>query len=207
MFLLGKKFKQVVVGIDQSYKRTGLSIAADGRVLHVGAIDLSECDDKTWKRNQVRKKVEHACDLALARSKQPPVFVIERIRMFSHQFVSIPYIKSMGALNAVIIDAAWSNGIETYSIDTRAWKAGVLGTSKPQDNMYGVPPEKWPCVDWVISSGFEKQVKLPVVGRRMKGTFIDSKGKKWEYDNDACDSAGIAMSWFCCSPDKFEREF
>ena len=207
VLLVGKKFKQIIIGVDQSYKRTGISIAADGKLLHVCSVDLSESDDKTWKRREVQRHVEKACFLADARSKEKPVLVLERIRMFSKQFVSIPYIKQMGALNAYIIDKAWSTGIETYSIDTRAWKAGVLGTSKPADNDFGDPPEKWPCVDWVIGNGFEKAVKLPVSGRRQKGTFTDGKGKKWEYDNDACDSAGIAMSWFCCDPSKFEREF
>lgn len=204
--LMEKKFKQVVIGVDQSYKRTGISIAADGKLLHVCSVDLSNSDDKTWKRQEVQKHVDKACMLANARSNEKPVLVLERIRMFSQQFVSIPYIKQMGALNAYVIDKAWSVGIETYSIDTRAWKAGVLGTSKHADNDFGVPSEKWPCVNWVIRSGFEKSIKLPVSGRRQKGTFTDKNGKKWEYDNDACDSAGIAMSWFCCDPSKFERE-
>lgn len=205
--LLMRRFKQIAIGVDQSYKRTGISIAGDGKLLHVGSVDLSENDDKTWKRNELRKHVSKACTLAVSRSEDVPVIVLERIRMFSQQFVSIPYIKSMGALNAVIIDEAWKHGIETYSIDTRAWKAGTIGTSKPEGNMFGVPPEKWPCVDWVCSSGFEKAVKLPVTGRRVKGTFLDANGDRWEYDNDACDSAGMAMSWFICDPVKFEREF
>lgn len=202
-----KKMKQVVIGIDQSYKRTGISIAADGKLLHVCSVDLTESDDKTWKRLEVKRRVERAVSLAEKKSASKPVVVIERIRMFSQQFVSMPYIKQMGALNCTIVDAAWKHAVETYSIDTRAWKAGVLGTSKPAANDFGVPPEKWPCVDWVIRKGFEKAVKLPVYGRRQKGTFTDAEGKKWEYDNDACDSAGIAMSWFTCHPSKFEREF
>lgn len=199
--------KQVVIGIDQSYKRTGISIAADGKLLHVCSIDLTESDDKTWKRLEVKRRVERAVSLAERKSASKPVVIIERIRMFSQQFVSMPYIKQMGALNCTIVDAAWKHAVETYSIDTRAWKAGVLGTSKPAVNDFGVPPEKWPCVDWVIRKGFENAVKLPVYGRRQKGTFTDAEGKKWEYDNDACDSAGIAMSWFTCHPSKFEREF
>lgn len=202
-----KKMKQVVIGIDQSYKRTGISIAADGKLLHVCSIDLTESNDKTWKRLEVKRRVERAVSLAEKKSASKPVVVIERIRMFSQQFVSMPYIKQMGALNCTIVDAAWKHTVETYSIDTRAWKAGVIGTSKPADNDFGVPPEKWPCVDWVIRHGFEKAVKLPVYGRRQKGTFTDAEGNKWEYDNDACDSAGIAMSWFTCHPSKFEREF
>ena len=201
------KLRQVVIGVDQSYKRTGLSIAGDGRLLHVCSIDLTESDDKTWKRAEVKRRVEKAVSLAESKSTDKPVVVIERIRMFSQQFVSMPYIKQMGALNCTIVDAAWKYGVETYSIDTRAWKAGTIGTSKPAANDFGVPPEKWPCVDWVVRHGFEKAVKLPVSGRRQKGTFTDENGKKWEYDNDACDSAGIAMSWFTCHPSKFEREF
>ena len=201
-----KRYDQVVIGIDQSYRRCGLSVAADGRLLKISRIDLSESDDKTWKRHEVSRRVGSAVDSALRRSRNPPIVVIERIRMFSKDFVSMPYIKQTGALNCTIVDAAWARGVETYSIATKSWKAGSVGSSKPAENDFGVPPEKWPCVEWVISQGFEDAVKLPVEGRRMKGVFIDRDGKKWEYDNDACDSAGIAMSWFSCDPSKFERE-
>lgn len=201
-----KKASQIVIGIDQSYKNTGVSIAADGKLLRVSSIDLKESDDKTWKRREIRKRLDKLLMQADSKSKNKPIVVIERIRMFSKNFVSIDYIKQIGALDSVIVDTAWKHGMETYSVDTRAWKAAVLGTSKPAENDFGVPPEKWPCVEWIIENGFEKSVKRVVEGRRMKGCFFDKNGDKYEYDNDACDSAGIAMSWFCCTPDKFERE-
>lgn len=200
------KYRQVVIGVDQSYSRTGLSIAADGKLLHVGSVKFGKGMSKCEKRALVAEKVSKACKLASSRSELDPVLVLERIRMFSRKFVSIPYIKSMGAMNASIADTAAMHGVKSYSIDTRAWKHASVGTSKPEANDFGVKPEKWPCVSLIVSMGFGEAVKLPVSGRRQKGCFVDSNGNRWEYDDDACDSAGIALSWFTATPDKFELE-
>ena len=85
------------------------------------------------------------------------------------------------------------HNIKTYSVDTRCWKAQVIGTSKPQANKYGVPEEKWPTVKWVISKGFKKSILKIVTGRKKKGTFIGKDGLHYMFDNDAADSCGIAM--------------
>ena len=78
----------------------------------------------------------------------------------------------MGALTSVIVDVCYEYDIPVYSVDTRAWKAQVVGTSKPQVNKFGVPEEKWPTVKWVIDKGFEKKILLDVTGtRKHKGTF------------------------------------
>ena len=95
-----------------------------------------------------------------------------------------------------IVDACAVYGIPVYSVDTRCWKSQVLGTSKAFDNDYGVKPEKWRCVEWVIGNGFEKSILRRVEGRREKGTFRNSENEKFEYDDDAADSAGIAMFYF-----------
>ena len=201
-----RRYEQMVIGIDQSYTRCGMSIAADDRIIKVGSVDLTDTDDKTYKRKIVRDKVLSLCQRAQDRSFAPPIVVVERIRQFSKNFLSVPYIKGTGALIATIVDAAWACGVETYSINTKSWKSGILGTSKPADNDFGVPGEKWPCVEYMISQGFEDLIKRRVEGRRRVGTFVDSDGIKWEYDHDAADSAGLALSWFRCPSDRFERE-
>jgi len=80
-----------------------------------------------------------------------------------------------------------------YSVDTRCWKSQVVGTSKPQSNKFGVPEEKWPTIQWLIAKGFERKILIDVTNtRKEKGTF-KRNGKKYMYNNDAADSAGIAM--------------
>ena len=103
------------------------------------------------------------------------------------------YITGMGALNSCIIDTAYTRGLKTYSVDTRCWKSSVVGTCKKEENSFGVPPEKWPTIKWVIEQGWEDAITKEVTGRREKGTFVDENGRKLEFDNDAADSCAIAM--------------
>ena len=109
--------------------------------------------------------------------------------------MNIDYIKSIGALNATIVDVCKKYNVPVYSVDTRAWKAQIIGTSKPKSNNFGVPDEKWPTVEWCIRQGFKKSILMPIQTRKTKGTFMVN-GQKYMYNNDASDSAGIAMYGF-----------
>jgi len=82
--------------------------------------------------------------------------VCERIRTFSMgknknggkplQFMNIGYIKATGALIATIVDVAYQFGVKVYSVDTRSWKAQVVGTTKGG---------KAPTLAYVKSLGFD----------------------------------------------------
>lgn len=198
------KYKRVVIGVDQSYQNTGISIAGDGKLLKVRAIDLSKIKTKREKREKISNTIEN-----VIKSVQPKagevVCIVEKIRLHSHAGMSVNYIKSIGALIAVISDMCGKYGIETYSVDTRCWKSQVIGTSKPEPNNYGVPPEKWPTIKWCIQHGFEKAITKEITGRKTKGTFIRDD-KRYMYDNDAADSAGIAMFGFVGDPQKLHLE-
>lgn len=187
-------YDTLAIGIDQSYERCGFSVAADGHLLTVTSRDLSQFKTKTEKRAWIRQSVLTWAAKSVE-SASEVICVIERIRTFSQTFISAPYMTAMGAMNAVIVDACASYQIPVYSVNTKSWKSAVVGTSKPAENDYGVPPEKWPTVRWLISEypQFEKRITHRVTGRRTKGTFVDRDGVRWEYDNDAADSAGIAM--------------
>lgn len=197
-------YKTIVIGIDQSYKRTGISISADGKLLKVKSINLELFENNTDKRKRLRKVLENVAK-SVSRKGIQIVCVIERIRLRSQGFLNIDYIKSIGALNAVIIDVMTEMNIPVYSVDTRCWKSQVVGTSKPMTNDFGVPNEKWPTVLWCICKGFEKDILIEVQGRREKGTFIKDK-KKYEYDNDAADSAAISQFYFVGDKSKLKTE-
>lgn len=198
------KYNTLCIGIDQSYKNTGISISADGRLVKVSHVELSKYDSNSERRSVLRSKLEKIlCDIS-GKAKLM-ICVIERIRLRSQGFLNIDYIKSIGALNAIIVDVCFKHGIQVWSVDTRCWKAQVIGTSKPKSNGYGVPPEKWPTVNWVCEKGFEKSILRKVEGRREKGTFTDEIGK-WEYDNDAADSAAISMFYFIGDNSKLKLE-
>ena len=95
--------------------------------------------------------------------------------------------------------------VPVFSVDTRCWKSQVIGTSKGSPNKYGVPQEKWPTVKWCIDLGFEGKILMPVNTRKAKGTFVRN-GQKYQYNDDAADSAGIAMFYIVGDRNKLKEE-
>lgn len=187
--------KKIVIGIDQSYKDSGISISVDGEIKKITHCYTMNLKNNTSKRqmlniklNTVFKKMsekayENNCEL---------ICIIERIRLQSQGFINIDYIKSIGALNAMIVDLANLYAIPVYSVDTRAWKSAIIGTSKEQKNKYGIDPKKWPTILWLISKGFEEDIKEEVSGRKTKGV-IERNGERFTYNDNAADSAAISL--------------
>lgn len=198
------KYKQLSIGIDQSYKNCGVSISADGQLLKVTHIKLEQCKTNTDRRRLLKAYLDNMLKAIIAKADNI-ICIIERIRLHSQGFLNIDYIKSMGALNAVIIDIMDEYDIPVYSVDTRCWKSQVIGTSKPKDNNLGVPKEKYPTIEWCIEQGFENSVLRTVKGRKVKGTFVRN-GIRYMYDNDACDSSAISMFYFIGDKEKLKRE-
>lgn len=196
-----------IIGIDQSYKNTGVSIICDGKLKQVRSIRLEKLKSNSQRRRVLSEKLDSL--LRLVAQKDPSaVCIIERIRLRSgqqHSFINIDYIKSIGALNALIVDCCDRYGIPVYSVDTRCWKSQVVGTSKSKSNKYGVPPEKWPTVRWCIRQGFESSILVPISGRKTKGTFVRG-GQRYQYNDDASDSAAIATFGVVGDPDKLKQE-
>lgn len=198
------KYNTVVIGIDQSYNNTGISIAADGKLIKVRSLRLDKYKTNSDKRRALGNTLDGLLRAVCGKSKNT-ICIIERIRLRSQGFLNIDYIKSIGALNSIIVDKCQEYGIEVYSVDTRCWKANVIGTSKGMPNKFGVPEEKWPTVKWLIKQGWEDSILIPIEGRKTKGTFVKD-GQKYMYNNDAADSAGIAMFWFKGDHEKLQQE-
>lgn len=200
-----RKYSQVCIGIDQSYNNTGISIAADGKLIKVKSVHLDKYRDNSERREKLRKVLNKVIQSCINNSKSV-VCILERVRLQSRGFINTDYIKAVGALNSVIVDSCHEYLIPVYSVDTRCWKSQVIGTSKPASNKYGVPDEKWPTVEWLIKQGWESELLIDLTGsKKSKGTFI-RKGKKFMYNNDAADSAGISMFWFVGKHDKLKEE-
>lgn len=202
------KYKQVYVGIDQSYKNTGISIVADGVLKDIKSVQLDKLKTNSERRGALADKVNGLINVVAQKCDDITV-IVEKARLHGGptSFINIDAIKAMGALTATIVDVAAKYGIATYSVDTRCWKSQVVGTSKPEPNTFGVPEEKWPTVRWVISQGFEMKVliRLPEKSRKTKGTFVRN-GVRYMYNNDAADSAGIAMFGVVGDKDKLQLE-
>lgn len=200
-------YREVVIGIDQSYQNTGISIVADGKLKDIRSIRLDKYKNNSQKRGVLHTKLQHLMSDVTNKSNSV-VCIVERARLHGGptSFVNIDAIKAMGALTATIVDVMDQYGVKVYSVDTRCWKSQVIGTSKPQSNNYGVPEEKWPTIRWCIRQGFEQKLLVDVSAtRKQKGTFVRA-GKKYQYNNDAADSAGIAMYWVLGDHNKLQLE-
>lgn len=198
------KYKQIIIGVDQSYNNTGISLAADGKLKKVRSIFLDKYKTNSDRRRALAKTLDGLLRVVCSKSDNV-ICIIERIRLRSQGFLNIDYIKSIGALNSIIVDKCQEYGVKVYSVDTRCWKSQVVGTSKGKPNNFGVPEEKWPTVKWLLGQGWEESILIPIEGRKQKGTFIRD-GKKYMYNNDAADSAGIAMFWFTGDHNKLQEE-
>lgn len=197
-------YHKIIIGIDQSYKNTGISIIADGKIKKVTSKNLTIYESNTERRRALRKTLDGLLKSVTPKAESV-ICIIERIRLQSQGFLNINYIKSIGALNALIVDIMAEHNIPVYSVDTRCWKARVVGTSKPMPNKYGVPEEKWPTVHWVIKQGFEQSILKEITGRKSKGTFMRDN-TKYVYDNDAADSCAIAMFGVVGDKEKLQEE-
>lgn len=201
---MAKKYKKIVIGIDQSYKRTGLSICCDGKLKRISSITMDGLENNTEKR--VRLHDELLMVIHKTKAKSDDVIIIcERIRLRSQEFINEDYLKATGALISVIVDIAYKYDIPVYSVDTRAWKACVVGTSKPKENKYGVDPHKWPTILYLKNSGYLKEILIPYVGRATKG-IIEIKGNKYKFNDDAADSACIALFGFLGDSERLKLE-
>lgn len=186
-------YNKIVIGIDQSYKRTGITIIADNEIKKIISIDFKkDFNNNSEKREYLRKTLDNLFS-KLRNKSENIIVVIERIRLRSEGFLNINYIKSIGALNSIIIDYAYKYNFPIYSADTRAWKSKIVGTSKPQNNKYYADPKKWPTIKYVCNLGYKEDiiVKLPE-NTKIKKYFMYN-GNKCLFNDDAADSCCIAL--------------
>lgn len=203
------KYKKIIIGIDQSYKNTGVSVAADGKLKKVHSIQLEHLKDNSSKRKRLKKSLDRIIARLIPQAECVEV-IIERIRLRSQGFLNINYIKSIGALNATIVDVCSEYGIKVNSVDTRCWKAQVVGTSKPgpKNNLWNMEPEKYPTFEWLKQNYplLIPSVFIDMTNTRKKKNVFELQGKLWKINDDACDSAGIAMFGFVGDLGKLEEE-
>lgn len=191
-----------VIGIDQSYTRTGITILKDKEVVEMFSLNYEHCRNNSEKRTALENTLH---EMVLDHNIVNPLVITERIRLRSQGFLSEAYIKSTGALIATIIDFFhYYNEIPVYSVDTRSWKSQIVGSSKPLDNPYGINPEKYRTILYLRDRGLLKHIAEECKGRGKKG-IIDVKmdvvegGKKvkkkvpCKINDDLADSYCIAM--------------
>lgn len=191
--------KKCIIGVDQSYSRTGVSIAIDGKLVKVKSISLRKIKTKTMKRRSATNYVEKALKICLKKYEPEDIAIIcERIRTFTAGMDLRPnVIKPFAAMTCCFVDMAYDYGVEVWSVDTRAWKNAILGTTKlifePIEGVSNI--QKFGSVRRVIDLGFYDS--LVREGRH---------GTHYTLDDDAADSACIALYGFT-KDRKLQREY
>ena len=195
-----KKYNKIVIGIDQSYTRTGISIAVDGELKVVSSIDYKGLSSRAEKRNALRGTLGIIISKNAHKANEV-VILCERVRTFSKSFgkkgsanqdnaggmgLNPGYLKMTGALVATIVDVAFEYGVNVYSVDTRSWKSKIVGNSKARIRN-GKRDAKSETVNFVQGLGFDLFVREKKVGK--------NKGERL-YNDDAADSACISLYGF-----------
>lgn len=187
---------KIVIGIDQSYTRTGITVLEDKKILGMHSVNFDGCKTNTEKREHLKHLIESLFDNY---NIDNVMVITERIRLRSQGFLSESYIKSTGALIATIIDVFATYDIPVYSVDTRSWKSQIVGNSKPLENSYGINKEKYRTILYLRSKGLLKHIVEPYTGRGKQGVVnIKINGKKTpcKINDDLADSYCIAMYGF-----------
>lgn len=185
--------KQIVIGIDQSYTRTGITVLKNKQIHRMKSLDFKECRNNTEKRELLSDILDSLINEADSDNIK---IITERIRLRSQGFLSEAYIKSTGALIATIIDVAEIYGVPVYSVDTRSWKSQIVGSSKPLDNPYGINPEKYRTILYLRDRGLLKYIAEEYKGKGKKGVInvkIDGKKVPCIINDDLADSYCIAL--------------
>lgn len=184
---------KIVIGIDQSYTRTGITVLKNKQIYRMKSLDFKGCRNNTEKRELLSDVLESLINEADSENIK---IITERIRLRSQGFLSEAYIKSTGALIATIIDVADTYDIPVYSVDTRSWKSQIVGSSKPLDNPYGINPEKYRTILYLRDRGLLKYIVEEYKGKGKKGVInvkIDGKKVPCIINDDLADSYCIAL--------------
>lgn len=129
--------ERYVIGIDQGYAVTGVALVRGSdegtEVVNYKRLVLEKYKTNTDRRMAMRRSLR-ALLKNLLETKSVPLenilIIVERIRVFSGGGIHPNYMIAVGALIAVIVDTAQEYGLEVFSVDTRAWKSKVVGTTK-----------------------------------------------------------------------------
>lgn len=160
-----------IIAFDQSYARTGIAVCNKGKVVKAFSYDFKGIvHNNSAKRLYLQERMQKIINTCLKKYKPEQIVVlVERVRTYtSSTEIRIEVIKSHSMLVAAIVDQATKNGIKTFSVDTRAWKARVLGSSKPIiEPVHGVTnPQKFASVNKAIKLGFFEDMKIVSARKR-----------------------------------------
>lgn len=193
---------KIVIGIDESYTRTGVTVLENRNIFCMASVDYKNSKNNSEKRLELKNVLNslvHSITKSCKAETKDITVIIERIRTFSGGHLSTQYLITTGALVATIVDTFYKYKIPVYSVDTKAWKNAIVGNSKSMENKYGINPNKYGTILYLRSKGLLKHIVEPYTGRGSQGVInIKINGKKTpcKINDDLADSYCIAMYGF-----------
>lgn len=192
---------KVVIGIDESYTRTGIAVLKHMREpVIMESVNFKGCKNNTEKRMEIKRVLSSIIEGLLNDYKLGEIkCIIERIRTFSGGHMSTQYLITTGSLVATVIDVFMSYGIPVYSVDTRSWKGQIIGNTKPKENKYGINPNKYPTIEKLKMLGMLKYFIEPYKGSGTKGVVnvrINGVKTRCKINDDIADAYCIACYGF-----------
>lgn len=179
--------KRYCIGLDQSYTDTGIAVVQDGKVLFAGHENFEGCKLRYDKRKRLVKRLEKLIDKC--KSKGDVLVTIEAVRLFSGSspHISVNYIFGTCALVGAIADCCITKNVPITWVETRSWKKGVLGSSKPlQKLLEGVKDKnKIASILYCINLGLKEKISYKVQQGKNKGQI--------RYNDNIADAICIAM--------------
>lgn len=179
--------KRYCIGLDQSYTDTGIAVVQDGKVLFAGHENFEGCNLRYDKRKRLIKRLEKLIDKC--KSKGDVLVTIEAVRLFSGSspHISVNYIFGTCALIGEIVDCCITKNVPITWVETRSWKKGVLGSSKPsQKQLEGVKDKnKIASILYCINLGLKEKISYKVQHGKNKGQI--------RYNDNIADAVCIAM--------------
>ena len=179
--------KRYCIGLDQSYTDTGIAVVQDGKVLFVGHENFEGCGLRYDKRKRLIKLLEKLIDKC--KSKGDVLVTVEAVRLFSgsNPHISVNYIFGTCALVGAIVDCCITKNVPITWVETRSWKKGVLGSSKPsQKPLEGVKDKnKIASILYCINLGLKEKISYEVQQGKNKGQI--------RYNDNMADAVCIAM--------------
>lgn len=206
------QYRALCLGIDQAYGSTGVALAGltnDGKpeIITCSCIPPVDSQSKVEYRMSVVKAINSV--LKRHRHQGDKLFALcESVRVYTEGNVSIQNHLNWGALQGSIHDMLyrrWDTTLRT--VDTRAWKKAIVGTSKPSDDPpKGVDPKKWPTIQCMMFEwGITKKQLTNIMGPRSRNyTWIDRQGNKCTYNSDIADACAIALYGVICPINKLK---
>lgn len=192
---------KIVIGIDESYTRTGIVVLKHMRKpVIMESIDFKGCKNNNEKRKELKRVLSSILD-GLFKDYKPEEIkcIIERIRTFSGGHLSTQYLITTGSLVATIIDVFSEYDIPVMSVDTKAWKNAIVGDTKPKENKYDINPNKYPTIEYLKKLGMLKYFIEPYKGKGAKGVVnvrINGIKTRCKINDDMADAYCIACYGF-----------